>query len=801
MYANNRVEFPNQRVSHSVKNKPEWYANCCDFVIEAGVNAKDNDVEEKFSILHGNIPDKYYKKTLNPYNFTQDDYKRYPATMRNYDIIKGIVRRFIGEYIKSPHDFIVGANNPEVVFAKNAKLRQEVMKIAEQAIAQKIQQSYQEFLGQGGDPNQFNVQEQVDIEAFIKEFNENFIDEISAQGQDLLAVIDDITDSFVLYARAYFEFVTFGECYTYTDVDGENLIKRVVSCRDAFPVPNDSTFVKDYDMFAERRMMTKQQIITEFGDYLSDKEMELLNSSDYYGSYYNSDKALLNWDTYMKYFGDVCSKFKNDELNSIKESVSNIMARDRNNNLIEVWHTVWKGEVQQGILTYNNGGFITTRIVDESYTLNLEAGDISIEWIWAPQIYEGVRIGTRNTGIYPYKARPIAYQRDGQLPYNGLTELLPGYGRFSILDIVLPFQVFRNIVAYHREMVIAKNKMNILMMAKSLLGKKPDDTIYKMAADGVLYIDDEDDAGMLKAQQVRVLQADMKDYIAQLTALMDEVEQAAMIACDMTPQRYGEIATSAGKGVTDEAIMRGSMGSVIIEFMFDNMRKEDYQRDLDYTKLAWIDGLNTSYKTVDGQIRYMSLDVNNHVFADYVVAAKISVKEKEKLEQYRQLAFSAAQNGNMDMANAAIRGENVAQIAKLIDKFQDVQRQHELKLEQVAQQTEQLRQEAEMQKIAMKGEQDRETLRLEKYLDGQIEAMKANANIMSFDNGLSETEKNQAEERMEAARNNIEMMKVNVQREQIASQERIKNKEIAAKVYDSDNKLKIARANKNRHDK
>ena len=96
--------------------------------------------------------------------------------MRNYDIIKGIVRRYIGEYIKSPHDFIVGANNPEVVFAKDAKLAQEVMKIAEQAIAQKIQQTYQEFLGQGGDPNQFNVQEQVEIlKQFIKEFNENLL--------------------------------------------------------------------------------------------------------------------------------------------------------------------------------------------------------------------------------------------------------------------------------------------------------------------------------------------------------------------------------------------------------------------------------------------------------------------------------------------------------------------------------------------------------------------------------------------------------------------------------------------------
>ena len=177
---------------------------------------------------------------------------------------------------QASHDFIVGANNPEVVFAKNAKLAQEVMKIAEQAVAQKIQQTYQEFLGQGGDPNQFNIQEQVDIEGFIKEFNENFIDDISSQGQDLLAVIDDITNGFVFYARAYFEFVTFGECYTYCDVDGEQLIKRVVSARDAFPVPNDSVYVKDYDMFAERRMMTKQQIITEFGDYLSDKEMEAL---------------------------------------------------------------------------------------------------------------------------------------------------------------------------------------------------------------------------------------------------------------------------------------------------------------------------------------------------------------------------------------------------------------------------------------------------------------------------------------------------------------------------------------------
>ena len=150
MYAG-RVHFPNQRVSHAEKQKSEWYANCCDYVIEAGINARQEiNIEEKFNILGGEIPDKYYKKTLNPYNATNENYTRFPATMRNYDMMKGIIRRYVGEYIKNPHDFIVGANNPEVVFSKNAKLAQEVAALAEQAIASKIQQSYQEFIGQGG---------------------------------------------------------------------------------------------------------------------------------------------------------------------------------------------------------------------------------------------------------------------------------------------------------------------------------------------------------------------------------------------------------------------------------------------------------------------------------------------------------------------------------------------------------------------------------------------------------------------------------------------------------------------------
>lgn len=634
-------DFPQQRVPNSRKKEADWYAACCDWVIAQGQNNRDSSqLEIKYGILQGKIPDEFYKKILNPYNATNEKYTRFPATMRNYDLMKGIIRRYVSEYIKNPHDFIVGANNAEVVLARNAKLRQELAIIVQQKIAARIQQSYQDWVNGGNDPQQFNPQTALDVEAFVQEFNENYIDDISAQGQQILNVIKDITEDALFYARAYFDFVTFGEAYTYTDIVGNKIVKRVVSPRDAFPVNTDNIFREDDDMFAERRKLTYQQIVDEFDEYLDDKQREFLET--YYAKRSANAPMELAFNVYESYFPDVCKKYSKEDRELFKKEPN--MMRDNNPDLYDVWHVVWRGEVRRCIVTYvNEVGLIDTRIEEDDYELSPSTGDISLDYIYEPQVYECTRIGTRNDAIYPYGARAIAYNRKGKLPYNGINELLPGFGKFSIVDIVTPYQVFYNIVAYHREMTLAKNKLNILMMAKSLLGKKPEETIYKMLADGILYIDDTNDQGMLRAQQVRILQTNIGDYLTQLGNLLAEIKQAASEQVDMTPQRYGEIANSAGKGVTEEAVMRGSMGTVIIEFMMDCMRERDYNRDMDYTKLAWIDGLDTSYRDVDGNLKYISLDVDKHIYADYIIKAKNSVKEQDKLRQLQQYAFSAAQ--------------------------------------------------------------------------------------------------------------------------------------------------------------
>ena len=787
-------DFPLQRVPNSKKKDPEWYASCCDWIIAQGQgNREVSELEVKYGIIQGKIPDSFYKKILNPYNATQEKYKRFPATMRNYDLMKGIIRRYVSEYIKNPHDIIVGANNPEVVLARNAKLRQELQTIVQKKIAARIQQSYQEWINGGNDPQQFNPQTAIDIEAFVQEFNENYIDDISAQGQAILNVIKDITEDTLLYARAYFDFVSFGECYTYTDVIGNKLIKRVVSPRDAFPINTDNIFREDDDMFCERRKMTYQQIIDEFDEYLDDKQREFLDT--YYAKRSANTPTELAFSVYESYFPDICKKYSKEDRELFKNNPN--MMRDTNSDLYDVWHVVWRGEVRRALVTYvNEVGLMDTRIENDEYELNTLIGDISIEYIYEPQVYECTRIGTRNDAIYPYGARAIAFNRKGKLPYNGINELLPGFGKFSIVDIVTPYQVFYNIVSYHREMVLAKNKLNVLMIAKSLLGKVPEETIYRMIADGVLYIDDTNDQGMLRAQQTRMIQSNIGEYLTQLGNILTETREAANDQVDMTPQRYGEIANSAGKGVTEEAVMRGSMGTVIVEYMLDCMRERDYNRDLDYTKLAWIDGLDTSYRDVDGNLKYISLDVNSHVYADYLIKAKNSVKEQDKLRQLQNYAFSAAQNGDNMMAIAAIQGDNVAAITKLIKKYQEEKNAHDEHLQQMEQQTKQMEQEFEIQKIQVKGEEDRKTKELEGYLDQQIELIRADANMISYNAEVGDDNREAGIDRLNAARVRVEQEKINLERQRIAADNYNKAEDRKVKMRDIDAKIQIAKANK-----
>ena len=804
MMPNYTATFPQQRVSGAVKKTADWYANCIDYVIDAGLSFNDRkDTELKLSILRGDLPTEFYKKTLNPYNSANEKYQRFPATLRNLDIMSDIIRRYVSEYFKGVHEFVVGANNPDIVINKNAKLKEKIGELAQQAFQQEFERQYQAMIQQaqqqGQDPNTINPQQAMpDVDKFIADFNEKYIDDESKQGQDILDYVRAMTQDNIIYLSAFFNFVSLGECYSYSDVRGNKLFKEHVPVLEAFPIPNDKFFVEDHDMFARRMLMSYQQIIDMFDDMLTDKDKKFLEL--YYGrASSNNGITQLNYTQMFETYPDICDKFTKGEREIFKKEPITIHAE--NNNLFEVWHVVWRGEAKRGILTYiNELGLQTTRVVEEDYEFNPEAGDINIEWVYEPQVYEGYRIGGRYNSIYPIKARPVAFNRNGKLPYNGIMEVLPMMGKFSIIKLITPYQVMRNIFAYHREMVIAKNKMLILLLPESLIASNSEDKIYKMAADGVLLIDDSEDTNSLKMQQIRLLNANMGDYITQLTNLMEATKLEAREMVDMNMQRYGEIAQSAGAATTQEAISRSSMGMVILVQMFDEFRKADYNRDLDYCKLAYAEGLDTSYWDELGKRRFISLDVNTFISSDYSTTVRNDSKELDKIQQLRQWAFSAAQNGDLDMALAAISGDNVSQIKATVQKFMDIKRQHEEQMKQMEQMMKQEELQSKLQEIAAKGEQDRLTEELKYAYEMQLKYMDVDMSLLAS-NASDESARNRLAAITEDNKRNLEQQRIQLDREKLMADTYSKAADREVKRHQIDTQLKIAKTNKNKYDK
>ena len=797
------VNFPKQRVSAAEKDKPAWYQNCIDYVIDAGLSFNDRtDTERKLQILHGNIPDEFYKKTLNPYNAENEKYKRFPATMRNYDIMSDIIRRYVSEYFKGIHEFIVGANNPEIVLKKNIKLKEEIAIMAQQAFKQEFEKRWaemqQQAQQQGTPVEQLNPQEAMpDPEQFLKDFEDNYIDDESKQGQDLLDYIRSITEDTLIYLSAFFNYCSLGECYTYSDIRGNTIHKENIPVLEAYPIPNSNFFIEDHDMFAHRMLMSYNQIIDMFDEVLSKEDREFL---DRYYSTTNASNTHTQflYSQYFEAFPAACEKFGEKERELFRNESVQIAAD--NNNLFEVWHVVWRGEARQGILTYvNEMGFTTTRVVEENYQLNPEAGDINIDWAYEPQVYEGYRIGTRWTGVYPIKARPIAYQRNGKLPYNGIMEVLPMFGKFSIIKLITPFQIMRNIISYHREMVIAKNKMLILLLPESLIAGDEEDKIYKMAADGTLVVNDEEDNTGQKMAQVRLLNANLGDYINQLSQLIEQIKMDARELVDMNMQRYGEIAQSAGSTTTQEAIARSSMGSVIIVAMFDEMRKHDYQRDLDFGKLAYADGLQTTFFDDKHNRRYLSLDVNSYIMSEYGILVKNEQKELDKINQLRQWAFSAAQNGDLDMAIAAITGENVTQIKATVEKFMELKRKHETDMQQAEQMLKQEELQNKLAEIQAKGEEDRKTQELKYQYELQMKYLDVDMSLLAP--GEESAARDRLSQLSEENKTRISNEKLSLEREKLQANIYSKAADRQVKREDIESKERIAKINKNKYDK
>ena len=728
-----KTYLPEQRVSFKEKQKEKWYIPTAEYMIAKCQSANSNKRVQQalYNAVNGIINEEDYRYVLNPFHAEEPKLQQFPARMRNHDLITPIILRYIGEYIKQPFKAVVGINNSDVSI-KRKQEQFEKLKPLLNAQFQKtlIDNGAAHLLPDGG--QEFNQtmspEEQEQIPKTFKEvlaqIEQNWNDFRVKQGQQAIAYLNDKLKLDYKFWTAYFDWITSSSFFTYRSVYRDTIEFKIIPPLEAYPLDNGEDFVEDMPAFLHIYQANIYDIYEEARDELSETDKQYLDNM------INKYNRGLNTIT-------VTDKFIADRFGTVYDVLGNSKkVRHRwyeGNGLINVYHIAFKTLRKIKILKYiNNVGEEHEVEVSEDYKLDKSKGDISITSEWIPEVLEMKRYGDEYTGVYTKPKRVVAQRSqvnnsaNVKLPFGGKIGLFRGFDEFSVVKTLLPYQVVYNIIHYYREMAIAKNKGKVLVMPKGLLVNDDEITteeaLYYLKSDGTLYADETAENFNVAIQGLKQLDLSDAQYITGLSQILADIKEEAMDAVMMNRQRYGNTYASDGKATTEQSIFRASIASAPINEVFNLARCNEYLSLLDYSKFAWATDDEKydlgSYLSEDGRVEYFTITPKEYIESDFGVFVHNITKEQDKIAAYKEIAFSAAQNGAFEVAVEAIEAENTNKLKSIIKAWRELE-------DQRAQQQQQQQQ----QQVQATIEAQKENAQLDRELKLQIAQTNAEATI------------------------------------------------------------------------
>jgi len=654
----------------AVENKT-WGQNTLDFHITLA-QAQQNNRTEMYMLSRlkdGTITLQDYDYITNPFNTDNEKYKRYPATLRCYNIIQPVINEFIGERTEKPINPMVVLGNKDADNIFKQRLNSQVKQL--------LQQKFINELNALGIDTGVPSKEVEEVQSFIARYTKEYDKSKAIEGQNILDYIVYEQELDEKYQKAFEDWLTFGRVISYTNVVKGELRHEIVSALDFyFPIHGNNEDIADGPWGVRKfRYTNKFQILDRLHTILDKEDLEWLEEQFNHAN--NSGVA-------TTVFGD-------QRVSSIDNGQTQVLGEVRgfNTDNIILWHVEWKSFRKVGLLTtIGVEGQVVEIEVDETYKLNKNAGDISIAWEYITEVWEGYRID----GLYDnvskyYGIKPLLVQRN-ELNTNQRAKLSYG-GRFEVdidgkikstVKTGTPYQLLYNTFHYQFEKIMNKNKDKILMIPIGLMPKKAgwDEEKFMYFADALSFGFYDESAPNANAaiQGMKVMDMGLSQYAAKMFEFLQAIKQEWWDAVGMNRQRYGETQASDGKAVNEQAIFHSALITAELNRKFDKFQERDYQSLLDWSKVAWINGKKANYPRSDGALGLLEIDGDEHLGTDYNVFVKNSNKEYRKLETMRQVALSLNQNGTKgsDIAKL-IDANNIATITSILEKGEAIEQE------------------------------------------------------------------------------------------------------------------------------
>ncbi len=768
--------LPKQKLSKNSKNS-SWGKDCINALIENSTFASggSNELRSFYKAYNGHLDKAAYAYVTNPYNAKDSRRKmNFPAKLRSYNIIKPVVDLLLGEKSQRPFNYQVIARNSDTESKKRTEMSQ--------AVLASMQQMFVNELNEQGMQTGISSQEVEMPEAIKARMDQGYSDSRADIGQEAMSYMTDALELPDKLQTAFFDWLVTGYVYSYKGVCMDEPDYDIVSPLDIdYHKSPDTTFIEDAQWVVRRNRMTVGEVVDNFYDLLSQKEIDRLDTPS------EGDGSGFHLDTVDQ---------------------SNEKTKDR---LVEVIHCCWKSFKKVGLLKYTDElGEQGEMLVDESYKLDKESGE-DISWMWVNQSYEGYRVdGDIYLGLGPCQVQrnQMSNYSSCKLPYNGRAYSDRYADNVSIVGMGMPYQTLYNVFHYRLELSIAKNKDKIMLMEINAIPKKhgwdEEKFMYFADAMGFAFIDSTAEGQRnerVAFNQYQVLDMSLGQYIAAQFELLQAVKQEWEDLVGVTRQRKGQVMASDGAGTTERAIFQSSVMTEELFRKFEKFEERDMQGLLDVSKFSWRNGKKAAYITSDFRQAFLSIDPLEYTESEFAVFVKNTARESEKLQTLKQLAHSFAQNGSMPSTVAEILdSDNFARVKGLLAQVEQKMQETEGQAAQAAAQAEQEKAQGEQQKLVQEQMFEADQNQLDRDKDIMLKQMDIDKELYAQD-----VNNNQIPDANEIEKRQIEREhfrdEMHEKKRENKSKESLDKEKLRIEEKKIDTQLKVAKENKNKYDK
>lgn len=668
--------FPDQFKTVKQKQDDSWVKNTMDYFSNkayAEYMKNRNTFVRNYDLMKGILrrDDFYEEEDVKSFTEMLTEDIDLPAYVKHYSIISTPINELVGEMSKRPDTYRVKAfdddSQAEELEYKTELLHQYVMAQAKSKIIEKAAMQGTEIPDEELEQMTMEeVKDQLDSYTSVAEKWSNHVLTCQKMEFNLKEQSEEAFRDLCISAREYY--------LLYEDNSKLGFNVETVNPKNVWQLTTpDKKYSSDPTGRARGayaigtvHVMELSEIIEAVPEITKDEIDHLRSSLEDYGLINVRESNLGNpdvnpgidsikYDTYdplilqerMLIESDI--KENNDSLTDFLGLSSNVSAFGYKYVVVRAF---WISKRKIGKLVYEDElGNIQSMLVDENYKGGTIPNEISIEWGWVNEWYQGVKVGPDIYHVKPFKL--LNYS-----PIIGTIYEQKNTEARSLLDMMKPFQVIYNVCMNQLFGLLKKEIGNVASINIRRIPKLKDgddqDAIDMWEVEarerGIVFDDDSPEntkAPVSNTSIAKNIDLTRTNEIQSRYSLAVQMKNECWELIGMSKQRLGSISASETATATNTAVQQSYSQTEPLFVAHEYVMGQLYQAIIDASQYieSSKEQSTLSYITSEGESAFIQVNGNDLKFRDLKVFPTNRPEDTQMFNELRQLAQAVIQNG------------------------------------------------------------------------------------------------------------------------------------------------------------